>query len=114
MEDQKTVSVRLVDVPQARNALFEAKRLIEKWAEDEDARAWLNRLPEVLNGSPQRHEVGDLVEYDVDGKTAPGVIVASVICHEQYVVGPGDDRTKVQGSMWMMHADQIRKRKQIS
>jgi len=118
MEEQdfdrkQMVSVRLVDVPQARHALTEAGRLLEKLApEDPDAREWLRKLPAVMEGLPQRYNVGDLVEYDMDGETIPGVIVANVVCHEQYVVGKGDDRKKIEGSMWMMHADRLRPRQQ--
>jgi hypothetical protein len=59
----------------------------------QDVDAWLRKLPSVMEGLPQTFELDDQICYRApDGAVVDGVIVATVTCHEQYVVAPGDSR----------------------
>jgi hypothetical protein len=94
--------IRFVKVAEAREQLKNANSLIRYLAKyarpldkhrKQDVDAWLRKLPSVMEGLPQTFELDDQICYRApDGAVVDGVIVATVTCHEQYVVAPGDSR----------------------
>jgi len=112
--------VRFVKVDEAREQLKEANMLIRRLSErakrlevflQEDIRDWHRKLPSVLEGLPQTFELDQQVCYrDPAGAVVDGVIVATVTCHERYVVAPGDSRESKREPMFMLDMSRIVKR----
>ena len=112
--------VRFVKVDEAREQLKEANMLIRRLSErakrlevflQEDIRDWHRKLPSVLEGLPQTFELDQQVCYrDPAGAVVDGVIVATVTCHERYVVAPGDSRESKREQMFMLDMSRIVKR----
>ena len=116
--------LRFVKVAEAREQLKEANSLIRRLSNlaglrvevflREDIDDWLRKLPSVMEGLPQSFDLDDQVCYRAtDGSIVDGVIVATVTCHEQYVVAPGDSRATKGEPMYMVHAHRIVKRGEI-
>lgn len=112
--------VRFVKVDEAREQLKEANMLIRRLSErakrlevflQEDIRDWHRKLPSVLEGLPQTFELDQQVCYrDPAGAVVDGVIVATVTCHERYIVSPGDSRESKREPMFMLDMSRIVKR----
>jgi len=61
-----------------------------------------------MEGLPQKFDAGELVSYrDEEDTQVDGIVIATVTCHEQYVVGPGEQRDKNPGPMFMLCAHRI-------
>ena len=104
--------IRFVKVAEAREQLKEANSLIRRLAKlREDIDAWFRKLPSTLDGLPQTFELDDQVCYrDQTGAVVDGVVVATVTCHERYVVAPGDSRTDKREPMFMIDVSRIVRR----
>jgi hypothetical protein len=112
--------IRFVKVAEAREQLKEANSLIRYLAKyarpldkhrKQDVDAWLRKLPSVMEGLPQTFELDDQICYRApDGSVVDGVIVATVTCHERYVVAPGDSRATKGELMYMVCPSMIVKR----
>ena len=112
--------LRFVKVAEAREQLKEANSLIRLLSErtkrlevflQEDIRDWHRKLPSVLEGLPQSFELNQQVCYRApDGAVVNGVVVATVTCHEKYVVAPGDSRETKREPMYMISAHRLVKR----
>ena len=112
--------VRFVKVDEAREQLKEANMLIRRLSErakrlevflQEDIRDWHRKLPSVLEGLPQSFELNQQVCYRApDGAVVNGVVVATVTCHEKYVVAPGDSRASKGEPMYLICPSMIVKR----
>ena len=119
IDGKEAMPLRFVEVAKARKQLEEAERLIRylsKQLRPLDKRRklevdkWLRDQTATMDGLPQTFELNDLVRYDVDGTMVDGVVIATVTCHEQYVVGPGDNRDSHGEPMFMIHAHKLTKR----
>ena len=112
--------IRFVKVAEAREQLKNANSLIRYLAKyarpldkhrKQDVDAWLRKLPSVMEGLPQTFELDDQIYYRApDGSVVDGVIVATVTCHERYVVAPGDSRATKGEPMYMVCPSMIVKR----
>ena len=112
--------VREIRVVEARKALMEAKRILDMPAGKTKTAArldWALRLDRVLDGLPQTYNAGDLIRYrEPDGSWTDGVIVATVTCHENYVVTAGDVRSSTEPGadpdrkLWMICVEKIEPR----
>ena len=112
--------IRFVKVAEAREQLKNANSLIRYLAKyarpldkhrKQDVDAWLRKLPSVMEGLPQTFELDDQICYRApDGAVVDGVIVATVTCHERYVVAPGDSRTDKREPMFMIDVSRIVRR----
>lgn len=112
-----THPVRQIRVVEARNALLKAKRIMDMPAGRAKTREWgiwASDLNWVLEGLPQTYNAGDLVTYaDPDGAAIDGIIVATVTCHENYIVTAGDVRSSHEAGsdpdrkLWMIGVERI-------
>jgi hypothetical protein len=119
IDGKEACPLRFVKVAEAREHIKKAETLIRylsKYARPLDKMRkrevdnWLGKVTTVLDGLPQTFGLNDLVRYDVDGTMVDGVVIATVTCHEQYVVGPGDSRDSHGEPMFMIHAHKLTKR----
>jgi hypothetical protein len=109
--------IRFVKVAEAREQLKNANSLIRYLAKyarpldkhrKQDVDAWLRKLPSVMEGLPQTFELDDQICYRApDGSVVDGVIVATVTCHERFVVAPGDSRADKREPMFMIDVSRI-------
>ena len=107
--------LRCVKVAEAREQLRQAEKLIRHLALDKHLKqavdAWIRKLPSVMEGLPQTFELDDQICYRApDGSVVDGVIVATVTCHERFVVAPGDSRATKREPMYMACPSMIVKR----
>jgi hypothetical protein len=109
--------LRFVKIAMAREQLREAERLIRHLALDKHLKntvdAWFRKLPSVMEGLPQTFEPDDQICYRApDGSVVDGVIVATVTCHERFVVAPGDSRATKGEPIYMVCPSKIVRRGQ--
>ena len=111
--------VRFVKVDKAREQLHHAEMLLRHFRHGKpfkreylkEADQWVKKLPSILEGLPQTFEIDQQVCYrDPAGAVVDGVIVATVTCHERYIVSPGDSRESKREPMFMLDMSRIVKR----
>ena len=113
--------LRFVKIAEAREQLRQAEKLLRHFRHGKpfkkeslaEADQWCRKLPSVMGGLPQTFEPDDQVCYRApDGSIVDGVIVATVTCHERFVVAPGDSRATKGEPMYMVCPSKIVRRGQ--